>query len=134
MFGFHYRVNFKILKMGNVIFFTIPVKRNRWKQCSLFFAPMKDYADYRLIGIGPLTAPLKVSVPKFEMIRLISVAPNNILQVYTINSLIDHSSVPGAFILMAAKTQQTYIRVLNALHDRLNIAPNSIMLDFEQGY
>lgn len=61
--------------------------------------------------------------------------------------MIEQSSVPSVFVLMANKAQNTYIRVLNVflilyylilnrkvLNEALHgIGPLSIMLDFEQG-
>uniref|UniRef100_A0A915MAD5 MULE transposase domain-containing protein n=1 Tax=Meloidogyne javanica TaxID=6303 RepID=A0A915MAD5_MELJA len=53
------------------------------------------------------------------------------LQLYTINVLIEQSSVGAAYVLMANKAQATYIRVLNALNERIQQPPLSVMLDFE---
>ena len=55
------------------------------------------------------------------------------LQLYTINVLIEQSSVGAAYVLMANKAQATYIRVLNALNERIQQPPLSVMLDFEIG-
>lgn len=55
------------------------------------------------------------------------------LQLYTINVLIEQSSVGAAYVLMANKAQMTYNRVLNALHQSIQQPPLSVILDFEIG-
>ena len=55
------------------------------------------------------------------------------LQLYTINVLIEQSSVGAAYTLMANKAQATYIRVLSALHQSIQHLPLSVILDFEIG-
>ncbi|CAJ0584122.1 unnamed protein product, partial [Mesorhabditis spiculigera] len=60
-------------------------------------------------------------------------SPANLFQLYTINVLVDHSSIPSAFVLMSDKSQESYTRVLDALQVLVIGGPASVMLDFEIG-
>ena len=61
------------------------------------------------------------------------ITPSNFLQLYTLNVLVEQSSVPSAYILMCNKAADTYRRVFEVLREHIEVGPLSIMMDFEQG-
>lgn len=60
-------------------------------------------------------------------------APQLFSQIYTIHAVRYHNVLPTVFILMANKTQTSYVRALTALKNlNSQLAPVSIMTDFEK--
>ena len=60
--------------------------------------------------------------------------PKNFLQLYTLNVLVEQSSIVSSFVLMGNKAAAKYIRVFENIRGHLNgIAPQSVMIDFEMG-
>lgn len=94
---------------------------------------MKEYDVYEHIATGQRTEPLRVLFTFKWSNFLHLVVPSRMLQLYTINVLIEQSSVGAAYVLMANKAQMTYNRVLNALHQSIQQPPLSVILDFEIG-
>lgn len=63
------------------------------------------------------------------------VTPLSFLQLYTINVLVDHVSLPSAYILMANRQRVTYSRIFGVIRDQIEpVHPISLMMDFEEGY
>lgn len=62
------------------------------------------------------------------------VVPSNFLQLWTLNVLIDQSSIACVYALMGNKEYDTYRRVLNVINGHINgVVPTSVVMDFEQG-
>ena len=60
-------------------------------------------------------------------------APPLFTQIYTIHAVKYNSTIPTVFALMPNKSQDTYVRLFNAIKDlKPNLNPISIMTDFEQ--
>jgi hypothetical protein len=57
------------------------------------------------------------------------------MQLFTINILVESSSLPFVYVLMANQAADTYERIFRVIDNRLGFgnAPISIMSDFEQG-
>ena len=69
---------------------------------------MKEYDVYEHIATGQRTEPLRVLFTFKWSNFLHLVVPSRMLQLYTINVLIEQSSVGAAYVLMANKAQMTY--------------------------
>jgi hypothetical protein len=62
------------------------------------------------------------------------VRPSGFLQIYTLNVIVQHSSIPCAYIVMSNRIMESYRRVFTVIRDHINGAiPASFMLDFESG-
>jgi hypothetical protein len=65
----------------------------------------------------------------------IIVVPPNFLQLYCVNVLVEHSSVPAVYLIMANRVRETYSRAFRFLRDyhlHGNL-PTLFLSDFEQG-
>ncbi|XP_068205394.1 uncharacterized protein [Palaemon carinicauda] len=61
------------------------------------------------------------------------VSPGIFYQLFTIHVQVDNCSFPRIFGLLPNKTQETYERFYNKIHDILQETPTTIMSDFEKG-
>jgi hypothetical protein len=57
------------------------------------------------------------------------------MQLYTLNILVEKSSVPSVYLLMANRQKETYVRAFRFLRDyHLNgVTPTLFLSDFEPG-
>lgn len=67
---------------------------------------------------------------------LYSVSPNQFLQIYTINVIVEQASIPCVYIVMANRQRMTYRRIFERIRDEVGMdnQPTSFLLDFEIGY
>jgi hypothetical protein len=56
------------------------------------------------------------------------------MQLYSINILIESSSIATAYVLMNSRNKAAYVSVFAKITEYLdNISPISVVMDFEQG-
>nr|XP_033788082.1 uncharacterized protein LOC117354520 isoform X1 [Geotrypetes seraphini] len=61
------------------------------------------------------------------------VAPELIVQMFTIHAFVDHRALPMVFVLLNSKTEEEYERILRKLlESRSTLSPLSILMDFER--
>ena len=61
------------------------------------------------------------------------VAPSLFFQIFTIHALVDRSAVPLIYVLHLYKSEATYLRVFQKLHElKATLNPLSMMADFEK--
>jgi hypothetical protein len=94
---------------------------------------LRTYRHWRQLKFKNTITNLLIEFP-FSSDGTFKVVPKNFLQLYTLNVLVEQSSIVSAFVLMGNKAAATYIRVFENIRGHLNgIAPQSVMIDFEIG-